>query len=36
MCSSEGPKMTKGDINGDRNEDIIISSSKGELQNIDQ
>ena len=34
MCSSEGPKMTKGDINGDKNEDIIISSSKGELPKI--
>ena len=29
MCSSEGPKMTKGDINGDNEEDILISSSKG-------
>ena len=29
MCSSEGPKMTKGDINGDNKEDILISSSKG-------
>ena len=30
MCSSEGPKITKGDINGDNEEDILISSSKGE------
>ena len=34
MCSSEGPKMTKGDINGDNEEDILISSSKGNIPQI--
>ena len=34
MCSSEGPKMTKGDINGDNEEDILISSSKGNTTQI--
>ena len=34
MCSSEGPKITKGDINGDNEEDILISSSKGNTTQI--
>ena len=36
MCSSEGPKMTKGDIDGDNEEDILISSSKGNTPNINK
>ena len=29
MCSNEGPKIEKGDLNGDNFADIIISASKG-------
>tara|TARA_B110000003_G_scaffold267561_1_gene295942 strand:+ start:1685 stop:4966 length:3282 start_codon:yes stop_codon:yes gene_type:complete len=29
MCSNEGPKIEKGDLNGDNLTDIIISASKG-------
>ena len=29
MCSNEGPKIEKGDLNGDNFTDIIISASKG-------
>ena len=36
MCSSEGPKITKGDINGDNEEDILISFKREHHSNINK
>tara|TARA_B100001250_G_scaffold33044_1_gene26908 strand:- start:3253 stop:6540 length:3288 start_codon:yes stop_codon:yes gene_type:complete len=34
MCSTEGPKLSKGDINGDGKLDVLLSSSKGSIPKI--